>query len=80
MNRAEFAYDLLRKMGTVTNGYVADHHRDMVFTWRNAVSEAKSILPKGYMIRANIKGRNWRDHSYTLEYVGTKETQMEMAV
>lgn len=68
-NRAQFALELLRKHGTVTNGFIADNHREKVYTWRNAVAEAKKLLPKDWIIVADIKGRDWRKHSYTLKQV-----------
>lgn len=76
MNRAEFAKDLLFRMGTVSNGYIADNYREKVFTWRNAISEAKNLLPPGYEIVANIRGREWRNHSYQLKRVPTQQGEL----
>ena len=69
-NRAEIALELLEKMGTVTNGYIAHTKILPTLTFRNAISEAKALLPVGYKIVANIKGRVWEKHSYSLVRTG----------
>ena len=77
-NRADFALNLLKEMGTVTNGYISDNYRERVFCWRNSVAEAKKFLAPGWVIVANIKGREWRNHSYTLKQVPIEQKQLEL--
>ena len=66
MNRADVAIRLLMQLGTVTNEYIAAHYPHRVYCWRNAVAEAKKILPPGCEIVANMKGE-WKNRAYTLK-------------
>lgn len=79
MNRVQFAIDILKRHGRVTNAMVADTDQSRVYTFRNAVAEAKGELERmGYRVE-HFYGKEWRDHGWELKPVSTG-IQMDLAI
>ena len=74
-SRAGFALDLLKRKGTVTNAYIAEYYPTKAYTFRNAIAEAKKLLPQGWIIKADISGATWEKHSYTLVQISIPAKQ-----